>query len=395
MKGNLLKFLICVFALSIAVMSGCNNAGSEQKVFMQDSAESQSESQESPELQPEQSESSAHKENSKESPVESASSVTERSVVSDASSKPESSAESSTEPSPEPSPEPSQEPSPEPSPEPSTEPSPEPSPEPSQEPSPQEIEVQALQNYASTMPTEGEIYTSYDNEYSKTWKINKSEIADYNNDGSYELVIQYYCGVYRNTNGYIIDNNKQGIALKIVKYINGVYMEYPGFKDFADFIRTAGADVCPYAESEITQELYVDESGNLGILTSKFSRGARHSLCYIKQAIINNNLQYVDGFGVTKWDEHGTYGIGHEPIDHYFWVSEYNTYDCLFDFYLVNDISISSDYNIKLSIDEIKEKMSSIDYLSKSGNFVITGESLPLSERSSFMSDLFDHIFYQ
>ena len=263
-------------------------------------------------------------------------------------------------------------------------------PETSSKPSYNDIEKQALKDFAERMQTKGYILQgNYKDAYTKNWKVNKYRIDDFNHDGSYELVIQYYCSVYRNENDYIVDNPKQGIRLQIVKYVNDKIKVYCVNDDFNNYVRTAGADVGRH--TEISEELFIDKNGNLGILTSKASIGGTLGLSYQLMTIENNKLRWSDGFGFIKFYSHGHYGFNNDKLinEHLWWeISVDNSYDFLYKFLRVRNIFNPSEENIDLK--EFSDKFIDIDSLNFVTEFRITSESYPLSFRESNMN-LFRH----
>ena len=103
-----------------------------------------------------------------------------------------------------------------------------------------------------------------------SWKIMKYQIGDFNDDGDPELVIQYSCQANDSM-------PEQGIALEIIKYQDGDLVSYKRTSDFSDYVRIAGAE---YAKHEIVDELYIDDAGNLGILSTKITVSDAITLIY-------------------------------------------------------------------------------------------------------------------
>lgn len=253
-----------------------------------------------------------------------------------------------------------------------------------------EKERNALQEYAASMQKEGEIVYQYSDGYTKTWKVNNYKIDDFNLDGSPELVIQYYCGIHsQGSGGYAVDNPKQGIALKIVKYTDGQIREYQNYDDFGKYIRVAGADIGRH--SEVTEELYVDGDGNLGIFSSRSVQSSATGLLFELTTIQNNQLQQADGFGVFKIDQHGRYGFNNQQLisQHYWWlVSADNTYDVLYQFYRIKNIfNVGEEF---MELKEFSQKFNSLDSLNIVSDFAVTSESSPLSDRNS-MKEIFKY----
>ncbi len=255
------------------------------------------------------------------------------------------------------------------------------SPEPSEDPAAQEKAI--LQHYAETMSTAGTLKTMAP--YTTSWKINQFVIDDLNHDGSPELVVQYYCGV-SSEGAYAVHNEKQGIALKICKVVNGGVIEYANTADLNYYIRLAGADIGQ--NPEITDELFIDEDGSLGILTTRTHRGSDTTLLYNMNVLKNGILSHKDGFAMTELYESGRYGMGAPLPDPQYWfmVSENNTYDRLFIFRRINDVFQFGENYIGLA--EIREAYAALDTLQKVPAFRVTEQTDEMVIRPQFMSYL-------
>ena len=240
--------------------------------------------------------------------------------------------------------------------------------------------LEALQNYADSMQKNGEINVPYiKNEgYTTSWKVNQYKISDFNNDGSPELVIQYYCGLYKKvTPQYTVDNDKQGVALKIVKYVDGEIREYCDYSNFNRYIRISGADIGN--ESEVTEELFIDDEGNLGVLTSRAAVGAYRGIYYTKFVIKDDMYVGQGGFGISEHDIKGYYGMGREPKNapYWFWESADNSFDRAFLFHKIDNVfEIGNEY---IGLSEAREQLNSVKRLNKVDDFKITVNSMPNS----------------
>ena len=249
--------------------------------------------------------------------------------------------------------------------------------------------LEVLQNYANSMPQNGEIDVAYiKNEgYKTSWKVNQYKIEDFDNDGSPELIIQYYCGLYKKvTPEYIVDNDKQGVALKILKYVDGEIREYCDYSNFNRYIRTAGADVGH--ETEITEELFIDDEGNLGVLTSRATASSYTGLYYTKFVIKNNMYVGQGGFGISEHYIRGHYGMGREPQNapYWFWVTPDNSFDRAFLFHKIDNVFEIGDEYIGLA--EVRRQLDVVKKLNKIDDFKITVNSMPDSIALSFAQSI-------
>ncbi len=250
-------------------------------------------------------------------------------------------------------------------------------------------EREALENYVSSMQTEGEIVEDYFSTQgiSAKWNVNKYKIDDFNCDGSDELIIQYYCGI--DVNGRSAE--KQGVAIKIVKFEDGQIKEYSNFNSFNNYIRTAGADVG--TDSEITEEPYVDSDGNIGIFTSRAIMSSCTGLYYCTSVINNGVLVNQGGFGsVIMYGMLGHYGHEDQPSDapYYFEITPDNSFNHAYLFMELENIMDSNNNYIDYS--EAKEKFESTENINRISDFAINSESVPIILRQNYFN--FDQLCF-
>ncbi len=251
------------------------------------------------------------------------------------------------------------------------------------QPDPSQAEKQALQEYADKMAKKGEIplpkMTS--ESVSGSWKVNHYSISDFNGDGSQELVIQYDCGIELSWDSAMKrSNDHQGIVLRIVKYQDGAYREYQN-AEFDQYIRFAGADIG--TESEITEELFVDNDGNLGILRSTVRTSDSVSLLYDMKVIKNGTLTDAGGLSLTQVGMSGRYG-GNRTFDAPYWfmISIDNTFDRAFLFRDYHgNLGEDSAY---IDLQETRKRFAAIQELKKCSEFTIFGSSYPIEMQEVF-----------
>ena len=212
---------------------------------------------------------------------------------------------------------------------------------------------QALKDYEASMQKEGVIEGVFPEGSSDkaVWKVNKTKIDDFNNDGQPELIIQYYCGFPENT--FSRNTEKQGIAIGIVRFINGSVQEFRTTDNLARYVRVAGAEIS--GETEICDEPYIDENGNIGILVSKYSvSGAGTWLSY---AAFTDVAPF--NFCVLDCSDHK------ETM-----CFEFNDF---FNSYYDND-------NVtEITKEEAKQRFDKIKALNKIDDFKVTSDAKPLS----------------
>ncbi len=157
-------------------------------------------------------------------------------------------------------------------------------------------ETEKLQAYYDSMHKEGRASLNNNMDLEYTWKVNQYKIADYNNDGSPELVIQYCCGIPQE---YTFDNpqaEKQGFALEVVKCENGVIKSYRSHESFTNYVRFAGKELGNY---EINDELYVDPDGKLGIYYTRATNyGLPFAASYQNYIISDGKIEHIIDLGV-------------------------------------------------------------------------------------------------
>lgn len=124
----------------------------------------------------------------------------------------------------------------------------------------EKTEEQHLRDYADLMVRNGRgVIPDTDKTY--FWKINQFSIDDFNNDGSPELVIQYYIGTDYKT-------PDRGVALEIIKYRKKQFYSFKKTNEMSDYINT---DWTVSEKHEICDELYIDAEKKLGILSTHVS----------------------------------------------------------------------------------------------------------------------------
>lgn len=266
-------------------------------------------------------------------------------------------------------------------------------PEESFEPEPDDTETTALERYAEKMEKEGSIELNsvgLPEGAAAGWKVDHYKIDDYNNDGHKELVIQYNCWVDITNSNYQSHNDHQGIALKLVTVEDNALKEYQN-SSFDQYIRLAGAGIG--TDAETTEELVVDEQGRLGILTTQFRASDSVRLTVNTKVLEKGELKNQGGFAISKMERSGHYGNGREPQDapYWFFVSEDNTFDCLFLFYDCTDVNKS--YGDYIGLAETKRRMNAAQALKKADDFAVTSGSLSVKLMSEFKEDL-DSDFY-
>ncbi len=251
-------------------------------------------------------------------------------------------------------------------------------------------EREALENYVSSMQTEGEIVEDYFSTQgiSAKWNVNKYKIDDFNYDGSDELIIQYYCGI--DVNGRSAE--KQGVAIKIVKFEDGQIKEYGNFNSFNNYIRIAGADVGG-TDSEITEEPYIDSDGNIGIFTSRAIVSSCIGLNYCTSVINNGVLVNQGGFGsVIIYGMMGRYGHEDQPSDapYYFEITPDNSFDHAYLFMELENMMDSNNNYIDYS--DAREKFESTENINRISDFAINSESVPIILRQNYFD--FDQLCF-
>lgn len=129
-----------------------------------------------------------------------------------------------------------------------------------------------------------------DSEQTVSWNIRQYKIDDFNGDGSPELVIQYSCQS---------DDSmpEQGIAIEIVKLKDGELISYKRTSDFSDYVRI-GED--GYVKHEIVDEIYVDDEGNLGILSTKITSADVTTLMYRDYVLMKDAVNLKNSLSISK-----------------------------------------------------------------------------------------------
>ncbi len=223
-----------------------------------------------------------------------------------------------------------------------------------------EEERTALENYAQNeLTTSGNITAPYGmGEF--IWKVNQYKVDDFNKDGSYELVVQYYVGKG-------IDNDRiLGAYLSIFKYDNGFIKEYKTYDTLGDGIQLAGGDATTYG---VAQELYVDsESNSLGILSLRHGNNLNQKYDYL-YCEFNGN-----GFNKGIWLEHNEYGEILDPENiskseynlTYYGIktNNYGKYCGTYSFKILYDAPVSVLDDGIISRDDVK-RVSKDDYTKK------------------------------
>ena len=256
--------------------------------------------------------------------------------------------------------------------------------EPSQESKDSDKEERAiLHEYADNMARTGDLKSL--DPYKASWTVSDGFIGDLNNDGSLELVVQYWCGL-ESGEPYAMKNEKQGIALKIFKVVDGKVQEYSNNDDLNYYVRMAGADVS--AGTEITDELFIDDDGSLGIVTTRVNFGSDTTLLYDISVIKDGVLTQKDGFAMTEIYQSGRYGMGATLPDPEYWfmVSENNTYDRLFCFRSID--SVFNYGNNFIGLDEIRAKFASLEKLNLIPAYSVTSGKLETQIRETFLTYL-------
>ena len=246
---------------------------------------------------------------------------------------------------------------------------------------------QALKDYEASMQKEGVIEGVFpeDSSDKAVWKVNKTKIDDFNNDGQPELIIQYYCGY--SATSYRDAIEKQGIAIGIARYKDGSVQEYRSSNDLKYYLRFAGADIST-VDSEITEEPYIDDNGNIGVLLSRYNiNGDTVGLIYATYTLGDNGFENNGGFSIRQVYMTGHYGLNREPKDRNYWffVSPDNSFDraMLFD-YVDNAFDFQLLDGSPAQPEDIREKFDNIKSLNKIEEFKISSGSIPLSIQDDF-----------
>lgn len=149
--------------------------------------------------------------------------------------------------------------------------------------------AQYLQEYIETADKSG-TQKIVDSEQTVSWSIRQYKIDDFNGDGSPELVIQYSCQS---------DDSmpEQGIAVEIVKLKDGELISYKRTSDFSDYVRI-GED--GYVKHEIVDEVYVDDDGNIGILSTKITSADVTTLMYRDYVLVKDAVSLKNSLTISK-----------------------------------------------------------------------------------------------
>ena len=157
---------------------------------------------------------------------------------------------------------------------------------------------QLLTEYAANLQKEGEMKGK---DGSKAyWKIKTTKVADLNNDSSPELIIQYDLGRDQST-------GEQALAIEIIKYKKGDFLSYRTNSYFTDYLKDTGDK---YIRHEYADELYIDGSGRLSVLSTCLDGDNLDSIVYNTYSIDGDQLVQTENL-VVKKEEY----IGSEKVD--------------------------------------------------------------------------------
>ncbi len=245
----------------------------------------------------------------------------------------------------------------------------------SSEPYDEKKAVAALKKYEAGLKKSGDIDS--DIVYNGVWKVKQTKLGDFNYDGKSELLIQYYIGMKADEYNKAVE--KQGIAVAVAKYENGKVKEYMVRDGFEKYLRIAGAELSN--KSENTEEIYVDDNGELSVLSSVCKiNGNSISLDFCTYTLKENGFVSNDGFSIQKVFESGTYGDGKENKNYWYVVTEDNSYD-----FAINFLEIMPDGTEKRSTpDKVREKFDEVLNTYMIEGFAITEDSEPLNHRSEY-----------
>lgn len=174
---------------------------------------------------------------------------------------------------------------------------------------PEDKSEEYLKEYAETMAKTGteKVSRQYSESPEFTWKVQRYDIKDFNNDGSPELVIQYGCQLTGAMYNRLSSQPPQGIALEIVKCENEICKPYHIYDSLGEYVRFAGSDVASY---EIVDELCIDSTGALCIYhtnTSGTSSVSTNKKCY---RLTDSGFELTDSLSVWVdgyWDPNDVY----------------------------------------------------------------------------------------
>lgn len=162
----------------------------------------------------------------------------------------------------------------------------------------EKTEEQHLRDYADLMVTSGR-GTIPKSKQTYFWKVNKFSIDDFNNDGSPELVIQYYIG----TN---LKVPERGVALEIIKYKNKQFYSFKKTKEMSDYINT---EWTASVNHEICDELYVDAEKKLGILSTHIYGDPSMTVVYDTYSVKNDRVSHEESLYLSVEKYPGKFNV--------------------------------------------------------------------------------------
>lgn len=235
--------------------------------------------------------------------------------------------------------------------------------------------VAALKKYEAGLKKSGDIDS--DVVYNGVWKVNQTKLDDFNYDGKSELLIQYYIGMKADEFNKAVE--KQGIAVAVARYENGKVKEYMIRDGFEKYLRVAGAELSN--KSENTEEIYVDDNGELSVLSSVCTiNGNSISLDFCTYTLKEDGFVSSGGFSIQKIFVSGTYGDGKEDKNYWYLVTDDNSYD-----FAVNFLEIMPDGTEKRSTpDKVREKFDEVLNTYMIEGYAVTSDSEPLNLRSKY-----------